>query len=68
MTRVLRIASWPLWITSIRNRPFTPGPTASTGQSDVIRAMKSMYWGKTRGGFDQCTVGGLARFVTGGPS
>jgi hypothetical protein len=33
----------PPWITSIRNRSFTPGPTSSTGPRDMIRAMKSMY-------------------------
>src|SRR5215467_2365930 len=41
--RSSRIVSWPPWITSIRNRSFTPGLTSSTGPSDMIRAMKSIY-------------------------
>jgi hypothetical protein len=37
-----RIASWPQWITSIRNLSFTPGPTSLKRQPDMIRISETV--------------------------
>ena len=42
MTRVLRIASWLRWTTSIRIPSFTLGPTNSIELLDMIRTLETM--------------------------
>jgi hypothetical protein len=37
-----KIASWPQWTFSIETPSFTPGPTNSTGRSDMIRTSETL--------------------------